>query len=191
MSLSIARTVTSKRTQLGISQEKLAQLSGVDRTQISRIENGHCNPSLNTLTSLSSVFSCSVSDLLEPLACQDILTVVKAIWGTVSSNLSITHGIPMLLVGKKGNIIECNEAFTYITEYTKEDLPFLDITKWMPVTNVPKSGRYNINIPVKSGGYIKVSIELSTISDDSSLPMPILLAIITDKEPYSPKFSNS
>ncbi|MFZ9726817.1 MAG: helix-turn-helix transcriptional regulator, partial [Ilumatobacteraceae bacterium] len=46
-------------------QARLAELAGVDRKTINRIENGHFSPSLDTLTRLSVVLKCRLSELVE------------------------------------------------------------------------------------------------------------------------------
>ena len=41
------------RTDLGISQKQLAKISGVRQSNISRIENGTCSPTIKTLSTLA------------------------------------------------------------------------------------------------------------------------------------------
>jgi DNA-binding XRE family transcriptional regulator len=53
------------RAERGLSQARLAELAGVDRKTINRIENGHFSPSLDTITRLSVVLKCRLSDLVE------------------------------------------------------------------------------------------------------------------------------
>lgn len=53
------------REERGLSQARLAELAGVDRKTINRIENGHFSPSLDTLTRLSVVLKCRLADLVE------------------------------------------------------------------------------------------------------------------------------
>jgi len=64
-----ARTVADRlmalRAEGGLSQARLAELAGVDRKTINRIENGHFSPSLDTLTRLSVVLKCRLADLVE------------------------------------------------------------------------------------------------------------------------------
>ena len=57
--------LVSLRNERGFSQARLAELAGVDRKTINRIENGHFSPSLDTLTRLSVVLKCKLSDLVE------------------------------------------------------------------------------------------------------------------------------
>jgi transcriptional regulator with XRE-family HTH domain len=48
-----ARRVRQRRAELGLSQEALAELSGLDRTYISGIERGVRNPTLSTAEKLA------------------------------------------------------------------------------------------------------------------------------------------
>jgi transcriptional regulator with XRE-family HTH domain len=41
--------IYTKRTKLGLSQERLAKICNIDRKTINRIENGHFSPNLETL----------------------------------------------------------------------------------------------------------------------------------------------
>ena len=42
------------REELSLSQQGLADLTGIDRSDISRIENGNANPSLKTMKRIAS-----------------------------------------------------------------------------------------------------------------------------------------
>lgn len=59
-----AERLCELRADRGYSQARLAELAGVDRKTINRIENGHFSPSLDTLTRLSVVLKCSLPELL-------------------------------------------------------------------------------------------------------------------------------
>ena len=61
----VANRLVALRGERGFSQARLAELAGVDRKTINRIENGHFSPSLDTLTRLSVVLKCKLSDLVE------------------------------------------------------------------------------------------------------------------------------
>jgi len=61
----VADRLTALRAERGLSQARLAELAGVDRKTINRIENGHFSPSLDTLTRLSVVLKCRLADLVE------------------------------------------------------------------------------------------------------------------------------
>ena len=62
----VADRLVALRAERGSSQARLAELAGVDRKTINRIENGHFSPSLDTLTRLSVVLKCRLGDLVDP-----------------------------------------------------------------------------------------------------------------------------
>ena len=61
----LAVRLLTLRAKLDLSQAALAQLAGVDRKTINRIENGHFSPALDTLVRLSSALSVTPSSLLK------------------------------------------------------------------------------------------------------------------------------
>ena len=48
------RDMLACREELSLSQQALADLTGIDRSDISRIENGNANPSLKTMKRIAS-----------------------------------------------------------------------------------------------------------------------------------------
>jgi len=52
------------RTEAELSQAKLAEIAGVDRKTINRIENGHFSPALDTIVRLSVALGITPSTLL-------------------------------------------------------------------------------------------------------------------------------
>jgi DNA-binding XRE family transcriptional regulator len=63
----LARNVKHFRTRKNLSQESLADHSGIFRTYLSRIETGKCNPSLSVLIALAKALEIRPHDLLLPL----------------------------------------------------------------------------------------------------------------------------
>ena len=51
------------RTQAGLSQERLGEITGLDRTYISGIERGVRNPSLKNIDKLAKALKISISDI--------------------------------------------------------------------------------------------------------------------------------
>lgn len=61
----VCEAVHTRRGQLGISQEELAQRAGLHRTYISDIERGARNPTLKTLSRLAVALEISASKLIK------------------------------------------------------------------------------------------------------------------------------
>ena len=53
-----------ERNEKGLSQAKLAEMAGIDRKTVNRIENGHFTPTLETLISLSDALGVSPHSLM-------------------------------------------------------------------------------------------------------------------------------
>jgi transcriptional regulator with XRE-family HTH domain len=63
--LPLGNAIKERRNKLGLSQEKLADRCGFDRTYISMLERGKRNPSLLNLLRLAYGLGTSVSKLTE------------------------------------------------------------------------------------------------------------------------------
>jgi DNA-binding XRE family transcriptional regulator len=59
----ISEWVKNSRTNLQLSQEGLAEIAGVDRKTINRIENGHFSPSIDTLVRISVSLNSKIPSL--------------------------------------------------------------------------------------------------------------------------------
>lgn len=57
------RLVRKHRARQGLSQERLAELAGLDRTYVGGIERGERNPSLRNIAKLASALGLSIRDL--------------------------------------------------------------------------------------------------------------------------------
>jgi DNA-binding XRE family transcriptional regulator len=60
----ISKWVKNSRTTLELSQEGLAEIAGVDRKTINRIENGHFSPSIDTLVRISVSLNSKIPSLV-------------------------------------------------------------------------------------------------------------------------------
>jgi transcriptional regulator with XRE-family HTH domain len=60
----IGKTVRTRRAEIGLSQESLADLAGIDRTYASQIERAIANPSLDVLCGLCQALNLSLRDLI-------------------------------------------------------------------------------------------------------------------------------
>lgn len=56
----------SLRMQKGLSQRALSAICNIDNGEISRMENGEINVTLNTIAQLADALEVSFSDLLRP-----------------------------------------------------------------------------------------------------------------------------
>jgi len=63
----LGESISSLRKKQGLTQEQLAERSGLDSTYISGIERGIRNPSFKSLVSLAKGFGISVSEMCEGL----------------------------------------------------------------------------------------------------------------------------
>jgi transcriptional regulator with XRE-family HTH domain len=61
----LAERLYNLRSANEFSQAFLAELAGVDRKTINRIENGHFSPALDTIVRLSVALGIAPSDLLK------------------------------------------------------------------------------------------------------------------------------
>jgi putative transcriptional regulator len=59
-----AQTVQEKRISLGLTQDTLAKIAGVDRKTINRIENGHFSPNLDTMVRIATVLNLTSKQLI-------------------------------------------------------------------------------------------------------------------------------
>ena len=60
----IASVVRARRSELGISQEVLADSAGIDRTYASQIEGAIANPSLSVLCNVANALGLKLRDLI-------------------------------------------------------------------------------------------------------------------------------
>ena len=51
--VNLGNSIISARARLGISQKQLSEISGIDQSDISKIERGVSNPSISTLARLA------------------------------------------------------------------------------------------------------------------------------------------
>ena len=63
----IGQRIRNYRTKLGLSQEKLAELSGVHHTYIGQLERGEKNATLESIEKISKALNLPLSKLFEKL----------------------------------------------------------------------------------------------------------------------------
>jgi len=64
----IVKAMIEARKSTGLTQTQLADKTGIDQSDISRIENGNANPSLSTLKRLAAAMNMRLKLEFEPLA---------------------------------------------------------------------------------------------------------------------------
>ena len=62
----IAEQVTARRNELGLSQQRLAELTGTTQSAIARLEKGGRPPRIDTLLRISEALDCDLVVRLEP-----------------------------------------------------------------------------------------------------------------------------
>ncbi len=67
----VGQRIRNYRTQNGLSQEKLAELSGCHPTYIGQLERGEKNATLESIERIAAALSISLSKLFEKLGEQD------------------------------------------------------------------------------------------------------------------------
>ena len=63
---SIGKSLRVIRIEKGLSQGDIEKRTGILRSYLSRVENGHTTPSLDTLSRIAGALQVSLSDLVDP-----------------------------------------------------------------------------------------------------------------------------
>lgn len=77
LSKSLGECVRSLRMKTGMSQVVFAERCGFYQTYLSRIENGHANPSLNAIEVIANALGLSVFDLFDLVKAEAQPTAAK------------------------------------------------------------------------------------------------------------------
>ncbi len=67
MLVDFGNALRALRTSRNLSQEKLGQVTGLDRTYISGLERGKRNPTLKVISHIAACLGTTASELLEGL----------------------------------------------------------------------------------------------------------------------------
>ena len=70
----IGQRIRNYRTAAGLSQEKLAELSGYHPTYIGQLERGEKNATIESIEKIASALNISLSKLFEQLGGQDTIS---------------------------------------------------------------------------------------------------------------------
>ncbi len=66
MNKSVGKSLQAIRIDKGLSQGDIERRTGLLRSYLSRVENGHTVPSLDTLTKLAGALQVSLCELIDP-----------------------------------------------------------------------------------------------------------------------------
>lgn len=83
--MSIKENIKKLRTTAGLTQQKLAEMSGLATTQISALENTNENPSIETIIKIAKALNCSITDIVNDPISKHLL---KDDSGTYGSDIS-------------------------------------------------------------------------------------------------------
>lgn len=61
----LAHNIQQLRKNMGVSQERLAEMAGLHRTYVSQLERAVTNPTLDSIERLANVLSVPTADLLK------------------------------------------------------------------------------------------------------------------------------
>jgi len=61
------RNIKAARVIRGYNQEKLCELANMDRSYLSRVENGNCKITLDKVYSIALALNCSLAEILPEL----------------------------------------------------------------------------------------------------------------------------
>ena len=67
LSKEFGKRIKIERIKKEVSQEKLAELSGLHRTTLGTIENGKTSPTLDSIAKIAKALNVKMSELLEGL----------------------------------------------------------------------------------------------------------------------------
>lgn len=89
----MADTVINKRKEMGLTQAKLAEMTGINRAMISRLEQADYTPSIDQLQAIGEVLDFEIVDLFEEKKIENIIAIDKkykiAVAGTGYVGMSI------------------------------------------------------------------------------------------------------
>lgn len=89
----MADTVINKRKEMGLTQAKLAEMTGINRAMISRLEQADYTPSIDQLQAIGEVLDFEIVDLFEEEKLENIIAIDKkykiAVAGTGYVGMSI------------------------------------------------------------------------------------------------------
>lgn len=68
----VGQAIASRRAAAGLSQERVAEVLGITREAVSRMETGVAVPSVVRIAELAEVFNCGLDELLTGVSSREI-----------------------------------------------------------------------------------------------------------------------
>ena len=115
------------RVAAGLSQSELEDISGIPKARLSRYENGHVEPSIQTLARLSRALNVSEASLLgdQRAILEDFFNVLYDRGVRITSSEQggrIAHAIADLLEGVKTEPVLAGETLTRLPDAVEQPL---------------------------------------------------------------------
>ena len=98
--MTFGEKIKHAREAMGLSQNKLAQLSGMAQSSISYLESGEKKPNLETITLIAKALDLPVSNLIDPQSVDNVLPPNIAELAKIASQLS-TENVKLLIAVAK------------------------------------------------------------------------------------------
>lgn len=89
----LGKRIKELRKKKNLSQEKVAELVGLEPTSISNIENGYNYPTIQNLEKISNVLEVSLSDIFKFEQHQEINDLQKEINNMLDNNQDIIQNV--------------------------------------------------------------------------------------------------
>lgn len=95
-SRNLAQNVIELRKKVGLTQARLAEISGATRASIALIESGSANPTLDVLLKISQALQISLNELMNPPIpnCKHILSEEVPVDRRSKNGIKIRHLLP-------------------------------------------------------------------------------------------------
>ncbi|MGD9697454.1 helix-turn-helix transcriptional regulator [Acinetobacter sp.] len=162
--------IRDRRVALGLSQSQLALKAGVDRTYLNKVERGKHTPSITFLKTLSFELGCNLEDLLKDtnISVGADTKSLSVLWDTFGRAIADATNLPLFITNSSGFVMSYNSSFLTETGFRSEEIPFVNITTWLPTSAIPSTGKINARVQGRNGRRFNASISFYDMS--ASLP---------------------
>ena len=121
----LAERLKQVRTQRGWSLQELADVSGISRSTLSRVENAEVSPTAETLGNLSAAFKMSISQLLAPIEAPFtplIRAAEQSVWQDTDNGFSRKVVSPPS-GGLSAEVVQCSLDAYQMISYAAPSVP--------------------------------------------------------------------